>query len=91
MKHRKNKVFSGFENHGFSKLWSKSYNLNKEIEKFTVGDDYLLDQNLLFWDCVASIAHARMLYKTGILTKKELEELEKASDENTNQIGAISE
>ena len=45
------------------KLWAKDYTLNKEIEKFSVGDDYLLDQKLFFFDCIASIAHANMLNK----------------------------
>ncbi|MBN2367683.1 argininosuccinate lyase [Candidatus Woesearchaeota archaeon] len=54
------------------KLWDKGYDLDKEVEKFTVGDDYLLDQKLLFWDCVASIAHAMMLEKIGILSQEEL-------------------
>ena len=76
MKHR-NKVFSGLENHGFSKLWDKGHDLNKKAEKFTVGDDCLLDQKLLYWDCVASIAHASMLKKIGILTEKEFYEIKK--------------
>src|SRR3989338_2897275 len=59
------------------KLWQKEYQLDKEIERFTVGDDYLLDQRLIFWDCVGSISHAKMLYKINILDKKELLELEK--------------
>ncbi len=58
------------------KLWDKGYNLNKEIEKFTVGDDNLLDKNLIYYDCVASIAHAKMLQKVGILSKEELNNLE---------------
>jgi len=53
------------------KLWQKNYNLNKQVEKFTVGDDYLLDQNLVKYDCIASIAHAKMLNKIGVFSKKE--------------------
>ena len=45
------------------KLWDKGYDLNREVEKFTVGDDYIIDQKLLFWDCIGSIAHAKMLKK----------------------------
>jgi len=63
------------------KLWDKGYNLNKEIEKFTVGNDYLLDQNLVKYDCVASIAHAKMLCKIGVLTKDELDEAVKKLNE----------
>ena len=57
------------------KLWEQGKKLNKEIEGFTVGDDYLLDQNLVKYDCLASIAHAKMLKKLGVLTEKEMKEL----------------
>jgi argininosuccinate lyase len=57
------------------KLWQKNYSLDKEIEKFTVGNDYLLDHKLIKFDCIASIAHAKMLHKAGLLSKKELEKL----------------
>lgn len=57
------------------KLWQKGVPLNKQIEAFTVDNDYLLDQQLLTYDCTASIAHARMLGKTGILTATEVEAL----------------
>ncbi|MDP2749637.1 MAG: argininosuccinate lyase [Nanoarchaeota archaeon] len=59
------------------KLWQKGQNTNKEIEKFTVGNDYLLDQNLVKYDCIASIGHAKMLRKIGILSDSELKKLEK--------------
>ncbi len=59
------------------KLWQKDYELNKQIEKFTVGNDPLIDINLVKYDCIASIAHAKMLNKIGILSSKELMELEK--------------
>ena len=61
-----------------TKLWQKNYNLDKEIEKFTVGNDYLLDLNLLKYDVYGSIAHAMMLNKIGILNKGELIKLKKA-------------
>ncbi len=57
------------------KLWQKKCKLNKEIEKFTVGNDYLLDKKLVKYDCVASIAHAKMLNKIGVLKKKECSKL----------------
>ena len=60
------------------KLWEKGYNLNKEIEKYTVGNDYLLDQNLVEYDVYGSIAHAFMLQKIGILNKNELLRLKSA-------------
>lgn len=57
------------------KLWHKKTELNKEIEKFTVGDDYILDKQIVSADCTASIAHARMLFKIGILKEKEYNDL----------------
>jgi len=58
------------------KLWQKGYELNALIEKFTVGEDWKLDQRLLTADCAASIAHARMLERIGLLQKDELSALE---------------
>jgi len=57
------------------KLWKKDVDVNKEIEKFTVGNDYKLDKELVYYDCIASIAHAKMLNKIGILTQDELDKL----------------
>ncbi|MBI4350827.1 MAG: argininosuccinate lyase [Elusimicrobia bacterium] len=59
------------------KLWDKGGELNREIESFTVGDDYLLDRRLVKHDCAASLAHAKMLRKIGLLSKTELSRLEK--------------
>jgi len=54
-----------------SKLWDKGYALDKLIEEFTVGEDPLLDQRLVAADCIASMAHAKMLAKIEILTPEE--------------------
>ncbi len=64
-----------------TKLWDKGYEINKEIERFTVGNDYLLDQKLVKFDAKASIAHAEMLAKAGILEVDELRKLKKALKE----------
>ena len=58
-----------------TKLWQKGYDLNREIELFTVGDDPDLDQRLVKYDCVASMVHAKMLGKMGILKNKEVKQL----------------
>lgn len=57
------------------KLWERKYRLNKQVEDFTVGDDYILDQKLIKYDVLASIAHAKMLGKVGILKKDEVQKL----------------
>jgi len=58
------------------KLWEKGTKLNQQIENFTVGDDYILDQKLVRYDCLASIVHAKMLGKLGILNEQEVSKLE---------------
>jgi len=57
------------------KLWEKKYQLNKQIESYSVGDDYLLDQKLVKYDCQGSIAHAKMLNKIGVLTDEECDKI----------------
>ena len=57
------------------KLWQKDYDLDAEVEAFTVGCDYLLDRELVAADCLGSMAQARMLAKIGILTAAEADDL----------------
>lgn len=57
------------------KLWQKGTPLNKQVEAFTVGNDPLLDQKLVVYDCQASAAHVKMLGQIGILTQREVEQL----------------
>ncbi len=69
------------------KLWQKKdTNLNKEIEKFEVGSDYLLDLNLAPFDVYGNAAHAKMLQSIGILTEEELDVLLKGLNEIMSQI-----
>ncbi|MBP7495992.1 MAG: argininosuccinate lyase [Spirochaetales bacterium] len=58
-----------------SKLWDKDYKIDTLLEEYTVGKDYLLDQDLVIPDCFGSLAQARMLLKVGILTPLEEEAL----------------
>ena len=60
-----------------AKLWEKTYSLDALVEAFTVGEDYRLDARLVNADCVASMAHARMLQGIGILTSEETRALVK--------------
>lgn len=60
------------------KLWQKSeYRLDPVIEAFETEGDLKMDQKLVKYDCLGSLAHAKQLYKIGILTKVELQKLEK--------------
>jgi argininosuccinate lyase len=59
-----------------AKLWqTKSTKLHPLAEKYTVGNDYLLDQKILTFDLDASAAHAQALKKLGILSQDELKKL----------------
>ena len=58
-----------------ARLWDKGYEVNRELHRFTVGDDYLLDLALIEPDCIASAAHARMLAKIGILKPEQADKL----------------
>ena len=54
-----------------AKLWDKGYAIDAEIERFTVGEDHLLDRALVRADCLGSMAHATMLASIGILSEAE--------------------
>jgi argininosuccinate lyase len=57
------------------KLWQTADSLDSRIEAFTTGNDPVLDQELIPFDCMASIAHVSMLGEIGILTSAESESL----------------
>lgn len=60
------------------KLWQKNYQVDQEIERFTVGQDRELDVALAPYDIQGSLAHIKMLCKIGLLETDELAQLEKA-------------
>ena len=53
------------------KLWQKDYDLDAEVEAFTVGEDHLLDAVLVEADCLGSVAHALTLVRAGVLKRAE--------------------
>jgi len=59
------------------KLWEKGYKLDHLVETFMTGDDPSLDHVLISYDCIGSMAHAKMLTKIGILTAEECHQLVK--------------
>jgi argininosuccinate lyase len=58
------------------KLWQKNWELDSFIESFETKDDIVCDQKLTEYDVYASIAHAKMLKKIGILSQTELASLQ---------------
>lgn len=55
------------------KLWEKSVQVNKDIERFTIGRDREIDLYLAKYDVLGSMAHITMLESIGLLSKEELE------------------
>lgn len=65
-----------------AKLWHKSsWELNQFVEYFETRDDLELDQALLFYDLLGSLAHAKQLFKMKILTKDEFLQIKKGLSE----------
>ena len=54
------------------KLWEKDFEINSEIERFTVGRDREMDLYLAPYDVLGSMAHITMLESIGLLGKDEL-------------------
>ncbi|MDO8619617.1 MAG: argininosuccinate lyase [Candidatus Daviesbacteria bacterium] len=64
------------------KLWQKEkYNLDSFVESFETKGDLALDQKLIEYDVIGSLAQAKMLLKIGILSKPEFLKLEKGLTE----------
>lgn len=58
-----------------TKLWEKNFEVNREIERFTVGRDRELDLYLARYDVLGSMAHITMLQSIGLMEKDELDAL----------------
>lgn len=58
-----------------NKLWEKNFEVNKEIERFTVGRDREMDLYLAKYDVLGSMAHITMLQSIGLLEADELAQL----------------
>ena len=54
------------------KLWEKDFEINSEIERFTVGRDREMDLYLAPYDVLGSMAHITMLESIGLLGKDEM-------------------
>jgi argininosuccinate lyase len=68
------------------KLWEKGINTVKSVEEFTTSTDRIMDKRLAPYDVLGSIAHARMLENIGIISKPELQKMEKALRKIMKQI-----
>jgi len=62
-------------------LWDKGASTDPDVLRFSAGREYELDARLVAHDARASVAHARMLGKIGVLTEEEVASLERGLDE----------
>ena len=67
------------------KLWQKGAAAHERVDNFTVGKDREYDLVLAEYDCQASIAHANMLAKIGLITAEEATQLSTALKEIQQQ------
>ncbi len=59
-------------------LWNKGTSATSAVEKFTVGNDRVLDLRLARHDVLGSLAHIKMLESIGLLSSDELARLSSA-------------
>jgi len=67
-------------------LWNKGIETPGEVTRFTVGNDPHWDMRLAPYDIKGSMAHVRMLGKTGLLTQQETEVIITALDRILEEI-----
>lgn len=67
-------------------IWNTTgQKIHPQVLKYTVGDDYILDQKIFLpYDLTASLAHAEMLKKIKILTAREFSQIKKGLTEIKN-------
>jgi argininosuccinate lyase len=70
------------------KIWEKGFSVNDTIEKFTVGQDRVLDVHLAYYDLLASKAQANMLAKVGLISAAEQAQLITGLNELLAQVAA---
>jgi argininosuccinate lyase len=69
------------------KLWQKDQeSIDKQFERFTIGQDYILDLELATYDIQASKAHVNMLASIALLTNDEQAQLISGLDAIATQI-----
>ncbi len=61
-------------------LWDRDTTTDEAILAFSAGDEYVLDQRLVPYDCEASQAHVLMLGKAGLVDPEDVVRLRKGLD-----------
>lgn len=57
------------------KLWQKGQTIDELFERFTIGNDAVLDLSIAYYDVMGTIAHVKMLEKINLLTTEEMSTL----------------
>ena len=70
-----------------TRLWDKGAPLDQRVLAYSAGEDHVLDERLVKYDIMASIAHAEMLQVTGLLSAADLDSIRNA----LTDIGAAHE
>ena len=59
------------------RIWQKNITPTEKVDNFTVGEDRNLDIHLASADILGSLAHTQMLETIGLLTKPELDDVQR--------------
>ncbi len=68
-----------------SRLWDKGAPLDERVLTYTAGEDHALDNTLVRYDALASIAHAEMLSAQGLLSQQDLNAIREGLTEIAGQ------
>lgn len=69
-----------------STLWNKGVSAEQIVERFTIGDDNILDLRFAKYDVIGSKAHIAMLKSVGLLKSEEEEILQKELNQILEEI-----
>jgi len=61
-----------------AKLWEKGAPLDPDVLSFTAGDDPVLDNSLLIYDIIGSMAHLGAIFNVGVITDEQRKALRAA-------------
>ncbi len=64
-----------------TRLWDKGVPLDRRVLEYTAGEDHALDERLVKYDVLASIAHAEMLHVQQLLSAADLKQIRDALTE----------
>ncbi len=63
------------------KLWQKGESIDQLFERFTIGNDPVLDLEFAYYDIVGTIAHVKMLGAVNLIPSNEVDQLVQALED----------